>query len=81
MEKVTTATGKFFLCDYFNSFSPAQQVNIRIVAAPVSAVATVFGNKAETVQLWYGDQYLAGYTKLVAIVPESDAIRVVLQKE
>lgn len=81
MEKVKTATGKQYDCDYFNPFPPAGQVNIRILNASLVEVATVFGNPAETVQLWYGSQYLAYHTKVIAIVPEGDAIRVVLGKE
>lgn len=81
MEKVKTATGKQYDCDYFNPFPPAGQVNLRIPNASLVEVASVFGSPAETVQLWYGEQYLAHHTKLVAIVPEGDAIRVVLGKE
>ena len=81
MEKVTTATGKQFDCDYFNPFPPAGQVNIRIIGSSLVQVASVFGNPAETVQLFYESQYLAHHTKVVAIVPEGDAIRVVLGKE
>ena len=81
MDKLTTATGKKFDCDYFNPFPPASQVNLRIFGTSLVEVATVFGNPSETVQLWCGEQYAAQYTKLVAIVPEGDAIRVVLGKE
>lgn len=81
MEKVKTATGKEFDCDYFNPFPPAGQVNIRLVNASMTDVAAVFSNPAETVQLRFEGQYLAYHTKLVAIVPEIGAIRVVLGKE
>lgn len=81
MEKLKTATGKEFDCDYFNPFPPVWQVNLRVLNTPLSTVATVFSNPNETVQLWCGEQYAANYTKLVAIVPESNAIRVVLGKE
>ena len=81
MEKVKTATGKQYDCDYFNPFPPAGQVNIRILNASLVEVAATFGNPAETVQLWYGDEYLAYYTKVLAIVPEGVAIRIVLGKE
>lgn len=81
MDQLKTATGRTFNCDYFNPFPPAGQVNIRILNASLVEVATVFGNPAETVQLWYGAQYLAHHTKVIAIVPEGDAIRVVLGKE
>lgn len=81
MEKIKTATGKQYDCDYFNPFPPAGQVNIRILNASLVEVATVFGNPKETVQMWYGSQYLAHHTKVIAIVPEGDAIRVVLGKE
>lgn len=81
MEKVTTATGKSFDCDYFNPFAPAAQVNIRIMHSNLVEVASVFGNPIETVQLFYSKEYLAHHTKVVAIVPEGEAIRVVLGKE
>lgn len=81
MEKLTTATGKEFSCDYFNPCQPTGQCNLRIVDVQIATVATVFSNQSETVQLWCGKQYAANYTRLVAIVPEAGAIRVVLGKE
>ena len=85
MEKLTTATGKVFDCDYFNPFPPVGQINLRVLAAPLTTVAAVFSNPLETVQLFCGDGpnmlYAAQYTKLIAIVPEGNAIRVVLGKE
>ena len=81
MEKLTTATGKQFDCDYFNPFPPVGQINLRVLAAPLTTVAAVFSDPLETVRLWCGEQYAAQYTKLIAIVPEGNAIRVVLGKE
>lgn len=81
MEKLKTATGKTFNCDYFNPFPPAGQINLRVLNTPLATVATVFSNPQETVQMWCGEQYAAQYTKLIAIVPEGEAIRVVLGKE
>ena len=81
MEKIKTATGKEFDCIYFNPFPPMGQVNISIVNTSFSVLASVFSNPTETVQLWYGDQYLAHHTKLIAIVNDGDSIRVVLGKE
>ena len=81
MEKLKTATGMEFDCDYFNPFPPVGQVNLRVLNTSLATVATVFSNKNETVQLWFNGQYASQYTKLVAIVPEEDAIRVVLGKE
>lgn len=81
MEKLVTATGKDLDCDYFNPFSPVRQVNIRIRNASITKVAEVFSNPAETVSLTVDGQKLNNYTKLVAIVPEGNAIRVVLERE
>lgn len=81
MEKLKTATGKEFDCDYFNPFPESGQINIRVLGKPLVYVVTVFSDPSETVQLWCENAYAAGYTKLVAIVPEGDAIRVVLGKE
>ena len=80
MEKVITSSGKRYDCDYFNPFTPAAQVNIRVLGISLVEAATVFGNPAETVQLWYDGQYLANHTRVIAIVPEGDAVRIVLGK-
>lgn len=81
MEKLTTASGKAFDCDYFNPSQATNQCNLRVLNTPLATVATVFSNPAETAQLWCEGEYAAQYTKLIAIVPEGDAIRVVLGKE
>lgn len=81
MEELKTATGKEFPCDYFNPCPPLGQINLRVLNTPLATVATVFSNPQETVQMWCGEQYAAQYTKLIAIVPEGEAIRVVLGKE
>lgn len=81
MDILKTATGKEFDCDYFNPFPPVGQVNLRVLNTPLAIVATVFSNPNETAQLWCDEQYAAQYTKLVAIVPEGNAVRVVLGKE
>lgn len=79
--KLKTATGKVFDCTYFNPFLPARQVNINIINSSFAVLASVFSNPAETVQLWYGEQYLAHHTQLLAIVDDGDSIRIVLGKE
>ncbi|MCI7638872.1 MAG: hypothetical protein MSS60_03490 [Clostridiales bacterium] len=81
MEYLTTATGRKISCDYFNPNQPVPQVDIQISGLSVAEAAAVFSNKEETKQLWYGNQYLAHYTQLVAIIPDSGSIRVVLRKE
>lgn len=81
MDTLITARGKNLKCDYFNLFPPAGQINLRIIGEGLTNVAAVFGDPTETVQLYWGKKYLAHYTRLIAIVPEGDAIRVVLGKE
>ena len=81
MDKLTTATGKEFGCDYFNPFPQAGQINVRILGENLVRVVTIFSDTQETVQMWFGSQYASGYTKVIAIVPEGDAVRVVLGKE
>lgn len=80
-EKIRTATGKTFHCDYFNPFPTANQVNLRVLGVSLVEAATVFSNPKETVLLFCGNQYLSQHTKIVAIVPEGNAIRIVLGKE
>lgn len=81
MSDLITATGKVFECDYFNPCPQVGQLNLRVLNTPLANVAAVFSDKRETVALTYENQYAAMYTKLVAIVPEMDAVRVVLGKE
>lgn len=80
MAKLKTATGKEFSCDYFNPFPQAGQLNVRIVGETVARVAEVFSDPQDTVQLWWEGQYAAQYTGVLAIVPETGAVRVVLRK-
>ena len=81
MEYLTTATGRKISCDYFNPNQPVPQVDIQIPGLSVSEAASIFSDRRETEQLWYGNQYLAHYTRLVAIIPDSKSIRIVLGKE
>ena len=81
MEKLKTATGKTFDCDYFNPFPQAGQINVRILGESLIRVVMIFSDKKETVQMWCGLQYASGYTRVIAIIPEGNAIRVVLGKE
>ena len=80
MEKLKTATGKEFDCDYFNPFPQEGQLNIRIVGESLATIATVFADPRETMQLLWEGQYAAQYTQILAIVPETGAVRVVLRK-
>lgn len=81
MNELITATGRKIPCDYFNPNQPIPQVDIQISGVSVAEAASIFSDRRETEQLWYGNQYLAHYTRLVAIIPDSDSIRVVLGKE
>lgn len=81
MDELITATGRKIPCDYFNPNQPVPQVDIQISGISVSNVASIFSDRRETEQLWYGNQYIAHYTRLVAIIPDSNSTRVVLGKE
>lgn len=81
MVKLTTSSGLEFDCDYFNPSEQTKQLNIRILGETLVRVAAVFSNPQETAALQCDGVYAANFTKLVAIVPEGNAIRVVLEKE
>lgn len=76
-----TATGKEIECDYFNPCIQTGQCNIRVLGLTVIEVAEIFSTPSETEEMVCEDLVASGYTRLVAIVPETDAIRVVLGKE
>ena len=81
MDVLKTASGKKFDSDYIATIPLPAQAYIRICNATLAEVAAVFGDRNETIQLWHGEVYLAMYTKLVALVPENGAVKVVLAKE
>ena len=81
MEKLTTATGKQIECDYFNQFPPLNQLFIRVVNISLLDVARILGDPVETVQLYWGNEYVAHHTKVINILPEGNAIRITLGKE
>lgn len=81
MEKVKTATGREFDCESFSLIEEPARLYIRISNTPLATIATVFGDPKETVQLYYGNLYVANYTKLLAIIPENGMVRVNLTKE
>ena len=63
------------------SFAAAQTGNNPHSKHTDSEVAAIFSNPAETAQLWFENDYAAGFTKLLAVIDDEDAIRVVLGKE
>lgn len=79
--KVKTASGKQFDCDYLDHSERHRQANVRILNTPIYEISRVFSNPEETAQLWFGNDYAAGFTKLLALIDDGDAIRVVLGKE
>lgn len=81
MSNVKTATGKEYECDYFNPAPTLGQINLRILNESLATVVSIFSDARETIQMTWETQYAAQYTKLIAIVPETDAVRVVLGKE
>ena len=81
MEKLKTAKGKEFDCDYLNPFLPAAQVNAQVYNVSLADVANVFSDPSETAQLCFENTCLTGYTKLLAIIPAGSGTRIVLGKE
>ncbi len=81
MEKLNTATGKTFYCDYFNPCAATGHLNARLLNTSISSAAAVFSNPEETKLLSCGSQSAATFNRLVAIVPEGNAIRIILAKE
>lgn len=81
MEKIKTATGKTFNCDSLTQMDRPRRVYITIHGASIAEIAAVFSDTKETVQLYFGNQYIANHTKLLGIIPENGMVRVNLTKE
>ena len=78
---VTTATGKTYQTDYFNPCPPVSRLNIRVLGTQIAEIASVFSDPEETNHITSGEMSADGYTRLIAIMPEGNAIRIVLGKE
>lgn len=81
MERMKTASGKEFDCDYVSTMPSPARAYIRVRGVPIGTVATVFSDPEETRQLQFGAETIEGHTNLIALVPEGNAIRIVLGKE
>jgi len=81
MDIIKTSNGKIYECDFLSVIDNPCRMYIRVVNSTLPEIATTFGDKEETKELLYGDILLIGYTKLISIVIEDTAIRVVLTRE
>lgn len=81
MTKIKLASGKQLDCDYMGNSQQRRQATIRILNTSMTEIASVFSNPAETAAMWFENDYAAGFTKLLAMIDDGDAIRVVLGKE
>lgn len=78
MDKLTTKTGKTFDCGFFATIPEPKRAYIGIHNSNYVNVALIFSDPRETEQLWYGEHYLSGYTRLVSLSAEGNAIKVTL---
>lgn len=81
MEYIKTATGRELPCDSLSTIPEPFRVYIRVTGTTVAQVAAVFSDPSETARLEYGSITITGCTKLLAIIPEGEAVRVNLTKE
>ena len=79
--KIKLATGKELACDYMSHSERHRQATIRILESTIGETAKIFSDPAETACMYFENDYAAGFTKLLAIIDEDDAIRVVMGKE
>lgn len=81
MTKIKLASGRELDCDYMSHSEKRRQATIRILHTSMQEVARVFSNPAETAQMWFESDYAAGFNRLLAVIDDGDAVRVVLGKE
>lgn len=79
--KIKTASGRELECDLLSHSDRHRQATVRIKNTPITVIASVFSNPSETAAMWFENDYAAGFTKLLAMIDDGDAIRVVLGKE
>ena len=80
MEIIKTTT-RSFLSDYAIVDANIGLAYIRILNTSADDLRSVFGDVNETATIQIGNRVLTGYTKLVVVLPETDAIKVVMEKE
>lgn len=81
MDKIKTASGKLFDSDLCAQVPGIGLLYLRVLGTPLATAAMVFGEPAETEVLYYNDVYFSGYTRLDALIPEGNAVRIALRKE
>lgn len=81
MTQIKLASGRIMDCDYMGHSDVHKQANVRIRNASIPEIASVFANPDETMQMYFEGDYAIGFTKLMALIDDGDAIRVVLGKE
>ena len=81
MLKIKLASGRELECDYMDHSERYRQANVRIKNMPIAEIAAIFSNPAETSYFMFETDYAAGFTKLLAMIDDGDAIRVVMGKE
>lgn len=80
MEKLKTATGKQFDCDFAVTIPNPPQLFLYIHNADFMDVASTFNSPKETIQMWHEDQYFSNYTNLTSISPDGNMLQVVLSR-
>lgn len=81
MTAIKLASGKEIPCDYMGHSEKRRQATIRVLGTSMQEVVRIFSDPSETAQMWFETDYAAGFDKLLAIIDDGDAIRVVLGKE
>ncbi len=81
MTKIKLASGRELACDYMGHSEKRRQATIRLLHTSMQEVVRVFSDPAETSQMRFESDYAAGFNKLLAVIDDGDAIRVVLGKE
>lgn len=75
-----TATGKEFQTDYFVPHEPSKSLYIRIIDSDINTVREIFTEPEETSLLTYNEREFTGYTQMMGIEQESEALKVRLKK-
>lgn len=81
MDRIKTASGRIYHSDLCAQVPGMGLLYLRVLGVPLATVASVFGNPAETERIYYNDLYFSGYTRLDALIPEGDAVRIALRRE
>ncbi len=80
MDTLEMATGRILAVEYVATIPEPPRAYVLLSDSTLVEAAQIFGDSAETELMIYADHRLEGYTRLIALSPQNEGIRVSLAR-